>query len=82
MPSNFHMRTPCRPSAPPVSQLALFAASASNNPKPRVIMISARCRKRATTMLVRYPNSPAAAAAAISPVNGSPQPHFAIRPAV
>ena len=27
MPSSFHIRTPCRPSAPPVSQLALLAAS-------------------------------------------------------
>jgi len=76
------MRTPCRPSAPPVNQLALLAASASNRPRPSVIMISARWRKRAMMKLVRYPSTPAAAAAIIRPVSGSPHPHFAISPAV
>src|SRR6516164_8720791 len=58
MPKSFHMRTPCRPSAPPVNQLALLAASASNRPRPSVIMISARWRKRAMMKLVRYPSTP------------------------
>ena len=34
-------------------QLALLAASSSRSPKPSVIMISARCRKRAMTKLTR-----------------------------
>ena len=44
--------TPCRPSAPPVSQCALLAASCSSRPRPSVIMISARWRKRAMMKLV------------------------------
>ena len=44
--------TPCRPSKPPVSQLALLAASCSSKPKPSVIMISARWRNRAMMKLV------------------------------
>ena len=53
MPNSGHMRTPCRPSAPPVSQLALLASSISRRPKPSVIMISARWRKRAMMKLIR-----------------------------
>ena len=37
---------------PPVSQPALFAASCSSRPKPSVIMISVRWRKRAMMKLV------------------------------
>src|SRR5213594_2385595 len=48
---------PCRPSAPPVSQLALFAASCSSRPRPGVIMMSGRCRQRALMKLIAYPTA-------------------------
>ena len=82
MPSTGQIDMPCNPSLPPVSQCARFAASKASRPRPSVIMISVKWRKREMMKLTAKPTSPAAAVASTSPLSGSPQPNFEINPAV
>ena len=76
------MRMPCSPSEPPVSHSALLAASCRRKPRPMVIMIKVRWRKRAMMKLVAYPARPATAGPTTNPTSGSPQPYLEMMPAV
>ena len=80
-PKSLPIVTPDRPSAPPVIDGIWFAASNSISPMPSVTISRARSAPRTTRKLVAKPTSAPAAPATTSPLNGSPQPCTASRPA-
>jgi len=71
---------PCRPSAPPVTSSPV-PRFVQQQPEAEVIMMSARCRKRAMMKLIAYPTAAETADAMRSPESGSPQACLERRPA-
>ena len=75
------MVTPCRPSAPPVSQSSLLASSYKMSAKPSVTISRVRSLPRKMVSDITAPASAETTVPATSPVSGSPVRCLASKPA-
>jgi hypothetical protein len=82
MPRTGWIGTLCSPSAPPVTEVHLFATSSTIEVIASVSIRSARPWVRRITAPVASPKSPAPAAAATRPMSGSPVRRTARTPAM